>query len=428
MKMLRDDLSEWALHFIHDCNPDAEPIDPAIDFDLYEGYPYHENKRLNDRFDSWRISDHYFPIDPDPDALQVLLKIITDGHIRATWAFRNNRPTIYGPRAAVCFTEMPLYALLEYAKQRRNDSVRNYAVGLLKRELFAVGGRPVIYGLSGEHVEQSPEPPFNRKWPRKLAPSCGIAETEQYRYVAMSSDPRRSIDWSHEREWRWADHQDKYSCPGLPIWLSEEPISFSRVLIVVPDSTEAKRTLNRLKELHDAGTNEFDHPFSKKTLQATSVIALDRLETDIANVEEGHLRLENIPASHIRKFERPKASAALVERVRRVLSEAHKAADQAAAECLKSAPRSADSHHVTSVAGWAHLLVHDAQTPLVSALLQLGAVYPVPGSGYYFSEIGGLGWGRDPALSLTEAAVMAAQSVFEKHFPDALFSMKTRWD
>ena len=72
--MLRPDLSEWALHFTHDYNPDAEPIDPIINFDLYDGFPYHESKELNDRFYPWRISDDDFPIDPDPDALQVLFK------------------------------------------------------------------------------------------------------------------------------------------------------------------------------------------------------------------------------------------------------------------------------------------------------------------------------------------------------------------
>ena len=426
MNMLREDLSTWALHFIHDYNPDTEPTDQVINFEYYDGFPYHENKALNDRFDSWRISDTYFG--SELDALQVLLKIITDGHIRATWAFRNGRPTIYGPRAAVCFTEMPLYALLEYAKNRSNEFVRNYAIGLLKHELFTAGGRPVIYGLSGNHVEQSQKPGFNWGWPRKLAPSCGIAEAEQYRYVAMSSDPGRSIDWSHEREWRWADHQDRCSCPGLPIWLSEEPFSFSRVFIIVPDQTEAKHVMDRLKELHDAEENDFGHLFSRKTLEATLVIALDKLETYMAEIGEGHVRLEDIPASQILEFEQPEASPELVEKVRQVLYEAQKAAGQAAAECFKSAPRTVDGRYVGDIAGWANLIVHDAQTPLVSALLQLEAVFPVAGSGYYFHNIGGLGWRGHQALCLAEAAVKAAKSVFEKHFPSALFTMETRWD
>ena len=428
MTTRRQDLSKWALHFIHDYNADNEPSDEIIQFDLYGGHPYHENKELNDRFDLWRISDEEYPIDPDPDALQVLLKIITDGHIRATWAFRGNRPTIYGPRAAVCFTEMPLYALLEYAEQRTNESVRNYAVGTLKHELFAAGGRPVMYGLSGKHVEQGQRSPFNKGWPRKLASSCGIAESEQYRYVAMSSDPSKPIDWSHEREWRWVDHEDKCSCPGLPIWLSEEPSSFSRVFVVVPDSADAMRVLDRLKELHDAGANDFDYPFSRAVLEATSVIALDKMERDVAAGGKQTLRLEDIPTSTIAHFSRPKAPPKLVNEVRSVLAEAKTAADEAAAARAELAPRVLGGDYIADVAGWAWLVVYDAQSPLVSALLQLGEAYSIPGVGYCVRNIGGLGWKEEQALSLAEAAVTAARAVFEKHFPNTSFGIKTKWD
>ena len=90
MRMLRDDLSEWALHFIHDYNERNELEYGDINFNHYRAFPYHEDKELNDRFDLWEISDEEYPIDPGPDALHVLLKIITDGHIRATWAFQES--------------------------------------------------------------------------------------------------------------------------------------------------------------------------------------------------------------------------------------------------------------------------------------------------------------------------------------------------
>ena len=424
----RQDMSEWALHFIHDYNPNAEPTDEEIDFDYYGAFPYHEDKDLNDRFDAWRISDYYYPIDPDPDALQVLLKIITDGHVRLTWAFRNSRPTIYGPRSAVCFTEMPLYALLDYAKQRRNESVTSYAVGILKRELFAAGGRAVIYGLSTKHVEQNPSPSSKARWPRKLSSACGISEAEQYRYVAMSSDPNRPIDWSHEREWRWADHEDKCSCPGLPIWLSDEPISFSRVLLVVPQSADVERVLDRLKELHDAGANDLDHLFSRKTLEATSVLALEEIEADIADADIRRLRLEDVPVSCLQDFKRPKASPELIVRVRSVLAEAQRAADQAATAHFNTAPRAADGIHLADIAGWAHLYVYDAQSDLVSALLELREAYAVPAEGYIISSVGGLGWREHQELSLAEASVKGAKAVFERNFPNVTFGMRTRWD
>ena len=419
----REDLSEWAVHFVHDYNPEADPDDSIIDFDHFGGFPYHRDKAINDRFDSWRISDEYYPIDPDPDALQVLLKIITDGHIRASWAIRNKRPTIYGPRAAVCFTEMPLYALIEYAKQRSRESVGTHAVGVLKRELFAAGGRPAIYGLSSKHIESRPKGKAYSGWPRYLAPSCGLSEAEQFRYVAMSADSQRPIDWSHEREWRWVDHKDQCSCPGLPIWLAEEPIAFSRAFVVVPDAAGSKRVIDRLQQLHDAGANDADFLISKETLEATSVVALDQL-TDAMT---GRMRLEDIPANHIRNFDRPSVTPTFVEEVRNVLSRARAAADQAALERLKSAPRTKDGF-VADVAGWAHLVVYDSHSPVVSALLQLGEAWANPGSGYYIRGIGGLGWRTEQALSLAEASARAAQAVLEEYYPDLSLGVHTRWD
>ena len=420
-------MTEWVLHFIRDCNDDDIPDDSVLKYDYYETFPYHENKELNDRFDSWRISDEGSPLASDASAFHVLMKIISDGHIRSNWAFRKRRATIYGPRPAACFTEMPLYALVEYAKTRNTKSVGSYATGVLKKELYQAGGRPAIYRLSKNHVERRPAPSFSWNWPRKLHPSCEIGEAEQYRYVAMSMSTERPIDWSHEREWRWADHLDQCSCPGLPVWLDEEPFSFSRVMIVVPKSSEVKPVLDLLKSLHDAGGNDYDQLFSRKTLAATSVVSLEELEARVSDLMIEGIRLEDIPASQIQRFKTPQAAPELIEKVRSVLAEAKQAADGAAAAYLVTARRT-PSGHVADVAGWAHLVIHDAQSPLVSALSQLGECYSIPGTGHYVSRIGDLGWGNEQALSVAEAAVTAGMDVFRKHFPEVSFSMETRWD
>ena len=426
MNILRQDLSEWALHFIHDYNPDYEPDGQIVNEGFYENLPYHEDSNINSRFEMWNISDAESGIGYDSSAFAILLKIIADGHIRASWAFRNNRPTIYGPRAAVCFTEMPLYALVDYAKRRKSDAVGTYAIGVRKNELFKAGARPVIYGLSGKHTEQRSG--ARLRWPRKLDSSCGIAEAEQYRYVAMSLGSSRQIDWSHEREWRWADHDDQMSCPGIPIWLSDEAISFSEVFIVVPESSDVEPVLNLLKELHDSGSNDYDNPFCRETLEATSVVALDQLEIELPPEEFRNLRLEDIPTSSIQIFKQPKVSAEFVDEVRNVISEAQVAADDAASAYLNIAPRTKDGRFVADVAGWAHLVVCDSQSPLVSALIELDATYPIPGIGYLISDVGGLGWKGEQALSLAEKAVEGAKTVFERHFPDSEFYMRTRWD
>ena len=422
----RKDLSDWVLHFVHDGNPDHEPTNDMLPFDYFEGFPYHEDRKTNDRFDPWRISDKYYQIDPCEPAIGVLLKIITDGHIRATWAFRNSRPTIYGPRAAVCFTEMPLYALLDYAEKRNRNVVGTYAIGIPKRELFRAGGRPVIYGLSSPHVEGYRANQLSHVWPRRLHESCGISESEQYRYVSMAMGKDRQIDWSHEREWRWADHKDQCRCPGLPIWLADEAIDFTSAYVVVQSSQDMRYILRRLQELHDAGGNDFDHPFNRKALRNTKVVCIDELRSSLSDDDISSLRLEDAPAATVHIFQRTPASAALVADVRSALTEARRAADEAAEEYLKSASRTSEGH-VADIAGWAYLVVQESQSEFVSALLDIGEAYAIAGEGYVI-RIGGLGWKQEQALGVAEAAVYGAKRLLSQRFPNIRFVVNTRWD
>ncbi|MDR3463683.1 MAG: hypothetical protein P4L76_15345 [Beijerinckiaceae bacterium] len=218
----RTDLSAWVMHFVHDRNPNNDPANLFNEGEITPLFPFHEDPSKNQRFELWEMVERASTLAPDDCAFCVLMKILEDGHTRAGWSFRSNRPTIYGPRAACCFTEMPLYALVDYARRRKRDAVGAYAIGLLRSEFFTAGGRPAIYGLSGPHREQqSIGSAFH--WPRKLDAACGLGENEQYRYVAMNLSAGRQIDWGHEREWRWADVQDECDCPGLPMNLINSP-------------------------------------------------------------------------------------------------------------------------------------------------------------------------------------------------------------
>ena len=420
----RVDMTDWVLHFVHETNLHNEPTDDVIPFERYGFMVYHEDPEINYRFSDWDYMDEYAGLSSGASAYAVLRKIISDGHIRSTWAFRKGRPTIYGPRAAVCFTEMPLHALVDYAKRREAADVAGYAVGLLKSEIFAAGGRPVIYGLSTEYAERDRA---KQKWPRRLADSCGIAEAEQYRYVSTALDRRYRIDWTHEREWRWADHEDRCSCPGLPVWIMDEPHSFSQVLVVVQTDQEAEGILDLLKQLHDAGGNEFAVEFDRATIERTSVISLEQLSDSLSDDVLRTLRLEDIPTRQLRRFESPPASPEDIDRLKRVLIEARDAADRAMREKYETAPKRSDGFILDSV-GYASLAVRDAQTPLVSALLELGEASPLGGIGY---RIAGITTGckeLSQALCLEEAAVQAAEDVFKRHYPENTFSIYSRLD
>lgn len=411
-------MTDWVLHFVHEVDSRNEPTDDAIPYERYEGMAYHEDPGVNDRFDSWNIMDQYAELGPGSSAFNVLWKIVADGHIRATWAFRNGRPTIYGPRAAVCVTEMPLVSLVDYAWRRGSADVDCYAVGLLTSEFFAAGGRPVIYGLSTGFAEKDRG---GRVWPRKLAESCGMAEAEQYRYVHTALASSHPIDWTHEREWRWTDHQDKCQCPGLPVWAAHEPHSFSQALVVVRTDEEAANLLDLLKQLYDSGMNENCVELRRGTLERTSVISLQQVSNELTDTALRTLRLEDIPTRQLQQFEAPAASKEDLNKVRAVLAEAQAAAYQAARDEWESAPKGPDGF-MRDVVGFANLQVHDAQTPLVSALLQLGAASALGGGGYTISGVTAGCKELDQALRLEEAAVRAAKDVFERHYPQHTFT------
>ena len=420
----RIDMTEWVLHFIHDNNLENEPTDDAIPYEDYGTMAYHMDPAINYRFSDWDYMDQYGGFSPGASAFHVLLKIISDGHIRATWAFRNGRPTIYGPRAAVCVTEMPLYALVDYAKRREPTSVGGYAVGLLKSEFFAAGGRPVIYGLSTEGAIQYRS---HRKWPRILDEAHGIAEAEQYRYVTTALDSKRPIDWTHEREWRWADNQDRHWCPGLPVWLQEETHFFSETLVIVQTNEEAERILDLLKQLYDAGSNGFIVEIRRDLIDRTAVISLEQLRENMSDDLMLAVRLEDIPRKYLRKFETPPATLEDIDKLRRVLAEARSTAAHAMHDEWEASPKGADGH-IMDVVGFAHLVVHEAQTPLVSALLELDEASPLGGDGYLISNVKKDCEQLDQALRLQEAAVRAAQAVFERHYPEHLFEVRVYWD
>lgn len=415
----RLDMSRFITHFIHDRNPENDP-----DWIYGEGepvrLPYIYDYEKNTRFEDWYYRDEEYQIEPDGTALQVLLKIIDDGHIRSTWSFRGGRPTIYGPRAAVCFTEMPLYALIDYVK-RRPTYVQPYGISIRKLDAFRAGIRPVIYGLTGDHQEEikyrDASADAIKKWPRFLKPSCGIAEQEQYRYVSFNLEDKGYSNWTHEREWRWCDSEDKYSCPGLPLYLDESP-NFSIVLIFVPTSEEAQWVLDRLKAHYDTGWDNFGQQLHRQNMLNTRVIALEQVLT------KNSLRLEDISMQYLNVMQHPKASPELIEKVKQVLQEAHAAAESAAVSCYNMATKN-DAGHILDVCGFASLMIEEPQSELTSALLQLDAIKPLGSMGYMFK---GMNYKVEQALCIEEAAMNAAKEVFEKHFPKALFWVYSRWD
>lgn len=104
-------------------------------------------------------------------------------------------------------TDMPTAAFLEAsaARLKKKQKISTFALTFPKPQMFALGARPVIYGLSGPATGI----PKGASGGRRIIPAGLLPKREQYRYVtyAPTSD-RWAIDWTHEREWRWCMTDD----------------------------------------------------------------------------------------------------------------------------------------------------------------------------------------------------------------------------
>jgi hypothetical protein len=313
---------------------------------------------------------------------------------------------------------MPLYALLDYTRTRGDlASVDRYGIALLKRELFVAGARPVIYGLSRQHQESN-----IKCWPRMLHDSCGISEDEQYRYVAMNLKNERPIDWSHEREWRWADCEDKFGCPGLPVWLKNKFISFSKIIVIVPTSNEAERVLDKLKLMRDAKTDGYDNPYQQEPIIETRVLSLEEAVARSHSQPGKPLRIDDIPVRQLKEVVAPMPSQELLARVETAVKIAREAAEEGAKQWR-------ESHGRGDVFGFAYLMVDGSRTEVVEALLQLNEINEIAcsdGLGYRMANIGGSY--ETHLLGEAEAGVMAAKTYLERELPGTAFRMRTVWD
>ncbi|WP_339443028.1 DUF4427 domain-containing protein [Pseudomonas hunanensis] len=180
---IRFDLSDYLIHFFRD-----------VDQCSSEGILFPEHVRFNNVVESSVL-----------DSLFLMRCALRHNKIFATWSYRNERPTIYGRSPAVCFTDMPLAAFVQASNERqaRGENVGRYAFMIPKTAMFSIGARPVIYGLSQDARERRDTHCF------RVLEADVLPIGEQYRYVAYSIGDVRTIDWTHEREWRWCYQGDE---------------------------------------------------------------------------------------------------------------------------------------------------------------------------------------------------------------------------
>lgn len=234
-----------------------------------------------DRFDMSDHLIHFTRQNGDSSAFETLKKIIKTGRINCGWSERNTRRTIFGKYPAVCFTEMPLISLMNYVKNRNDFSkVDFYGIALSRGNMFHLGARNVIYGVSNENDEVEELENGERFTPF-------LTDEEQYRY--MLTGIKHTNDWTHEREWRWRNFRNWSEGNYLPIWKIEKPIisqkgkyygdtifnNLGNIYLLVRTVKEAQQ----LKSLF----LEFNYPYYNiVNITKTYILPLENISLDIA--------------------------------------------------------------------------------------------------------------------------------------------------
>ncbi len=432
----RLDLTNWVIHFIHDRNP---AVDPCSDYygppDIPIGFG-EKGEEIHYQFEE--LEYHYYDIEPDARALSVMKKILADGYLRAGWSFRDERASIYGPYPVVCFTEMPISELIKYVSKRDNKSlVNSYGIAFLRSELFTAGGRQAIYGLSGKYKEAEQEDSYYGLGLRTLAQSCELGLSEQYRYITTDYDRRIAIDWTHEREWRWPlkynddeIERDPLSkklflnkSPGLPIWLENDSLNFSKVILIVQTSEEADDLVDKLKEFYDSGSSFWGLDLCKSTLLNTHVLAVEEITPELAS--KNIIRIDDIPLKEMRAINPPQVSKETKSLVGKAITKANKAAIKAAEKKKETAPKTEDGH-IKDVFGFADIITFDAHTEITEALLQLDYAHSVAGLGYSIHAVK-KGVKTNGVLCVEEAAANAAVEVLTEILKQE-FRVWVTWD
>ena len=344
----RLDLSSWLIHFVHGRLPGARPyIDEDINGKLPEkiyidesDIPSYFDENGNDIFldtpyidDDWKLADNAMPFD-------VLKKIVHDGFIQSTWAFRKGKPTIYGPYSVVCFTEMPLYALIDYAKKRgaNRGYVGGYGIAVRRNEAYGAGARSVIYGLSGERKEANYASLTSVKGFRLLDDSCGLGIEEQFRYVHTQLTGDKIVDWTFEREWRLPIKDDRWgSKAGLPILLDKDEYQtpFNEVVIIVNSNREKEEMLNQLVMMYNSGSTESGSQYDLDLIKKTGVMSVEQLEN---STEDTLIRLESIRVSDNDSLKIPSVTNETLHKVKDVIASTQKVYDDAYSEFMNSNP------------------------------------------------------------------------------------------
>jgi hypothetical protein len=268
---------------------------------------YDKILRLRSDMTNWLI--HFTRKDSDAGVSphRRLLSILEQGVLRPGWSERNGRRTVYGQYPAVCFTEQPLSAFLAYLSARTSDSmISGYGVVVHKQDMYAEGGRPVFYDSCDELRATDPGFVAGTRMVHGFPPE------KQYRYVAFNPNANTPIDWTHEREWRWArghepddpdaDEVGTFRLAGTGV-ASGDGLSWGRAHVIVAKDEDVEWLRQEVQSFVPTGGLKRDLAhrvrWYRRLQERVGVISLQSVERNLRDGQVEYGRLDTWPADDI---------------------------------------------------------------------------------------------------------------------------------
>ncbi|WP_413514121.1 hypothetical protein [Myroides odoratus] len=328
-----------------------------------------------------------FPLIDDDEFVSefdILKNIIEEGAIRSSLSYRNGIPTVYGNQPVVCFTEMPLFNIIQYEKEhKKNPKISTYGIAVLKEDLFNIGGRPVISGLS---VEVSKQISGQRILDESILPL-----NEQYRYVYLNLNSNaKTIDWTHEREWRVKVNTELiitnslydvyYEINGLNVFDLD---SFKECVITVKTSVEAEEISEIVEHQLDRFRSYGSHDFSTKIKFLVLDEAIKTMQSDIECTS-----IENLPQSAFYTYKYDGLSREEEMRVINVIEECKNNAKIYAEEFIKdNTDILIENVEFKDICGYAYIQSYDMRNKYVRFLVKQEYMYANQDRGYTFDNL-----------------------------------------
>lgn len=278
---------------------------------------------------------------------------------------------------------MPIAAFLETsaAREAAGQAISSYALVVRKQKMHEVGANPAIYGLSDRYAQM---PPYDKDGGPRIISQTLLPLAEQYRYITYAPTGLSTVDWTHEREWRWpCDMSEKAiqeldefghisessDIPGLDI--SHAPLS--GIGIIVKSDTDAKKLSHDVLTLVDRGDVGRKH--------FRYILVRDKLPkpSDLYSPAETNQAIIDATLDFDDYFKLPKEEEDV----------AVSDLSQRASAIEKSTPRA-----VRKEGGGCWLWFFDSTHPYVRALVQAGRV-AVNKHGHYLAELPEFSMARD---------------------------------